>query len=87
MNAKAPRKNIFFNTESTAVTIACYILLAVSVTLIALGPALVSTIWMWSWPCAVVLVALSAWKKLWALTAMGVLILLFPMGVILFQGF
>ena len=81
------RRNIFADSESGGITVVCYLLLIAALALIIVGGTAASTIWMWSWPLALILVALSAWKRLWALTVIGILILIFPLGVILFQGF
>lgn len=81
------KKDYFvFNRQSPGISAVCLALAAGALLLILLGSLLVSTIWMWSWVLGVVLLGLSAWKRIWGLFALGVLLFIFPGVVILLQG-
>lgn len=75
-----------FNKQSPGISAVCLALAAGALLLILLGSLLVSTVWMWSWVLGLALCVLSAWKRIWGLFALSILLLIFPGVVILLQG-
>ncbi|MBF0807632.1 hypothetical protein E4U03_03240 [Rothia nasimurium] len=43
--------------------------------------------WAWTWFLSLAIIPCAAWKRLWGTFTIGILIFLFPVAAILFQGF
>ncbi|MBB4071783.1 hypothetical protein [Canibacter oris] len=84
--SSATRRNWFYDSVRPRITALCYGLLAAALVLILLGSILPSTVWWWSWPVALVLLILSAWREMWGLLFIAVLIMLLPLAAIGLQG-
>lgn len=82
----ATRRNWFYDSVRPRTTALCYGLLTAALALILLGSILPSTVWLWSWPLALGLLILSAWREMWGLLFIAVLIMLLPLVAIGLQG-
>ena len=87
MNGEQVSNSVIFSRKAPAVSCISLLLAVAGIYIITYSGLTDGKNWGWSWFLSLAIIPLTAWKRIWGTFTLGVLIFLFPVIVILFQGF